>query len=339
MTARRLSVKRFLIAAVFVALVGCVAAPEARAWGCEGHQTVALIAEMHLSPNALAMVNKILKDNPIDPALKRYCKPVSTDPMADAATWADDYREDHPETEGWHFFDIPRGAKRRDIDKYCDVSASCITAALKAQIAILKSPTADAAKKADALRFVIHFAGYIHQPLHCTTNNDQGGNCVPVGYFGSEPATRTVVSKHPGPPYTPHNVIAYYPNLHQVWDSRILERLSQGKTVDQFAAQLNQQFQFMIASWQRQGMIFDNWAWESHQLAEEVSYGDLPVKIPIEAPVTVNSCSDDNDIGARMLKLNEQLGQPYQDDAGPVVEEQLAKAGIRLSMILNQMWP
>ena len=138
--------KRFLIAAVFVALVGCVAAPEARAWGCEGHQTVALIAEMHLSPNALAMVNKILKDNPIDPALKRYCKPVSTDPMADAATWADDYREDHPETEGWHFFDIPRGAKRRDIDKYCDVSASCITAALKAQIAILKSPTADAAK-------------------------------------------------------------------------------------------------------------------------------------------------------------------------------------------------
>ena len=229
--------KRFLIAAVFVALVGCVAAPEARAWGCEGHQTVALIAEMHLSPNALAMVNKILKDNPIDPALKRYCKPVSTDPMADAATWADDYREDHPETEGWHFFDIPRGAKRRDIDKYCDVSASCITAALKAQIAILKSPTADAAKKADALRFVIHFAGDIHQPLHCTTNNDQGGNCVPVGYFGSEPATRTVVSKHPGPPYTPHNVIAYYPNLHQVWDSRILERLSQGKTVDQFAAQ------------------------------------------------------------------------------------------------------
>jgi hypothetical protein len=40
-----------------------------------------------------------------------------------------------------------------------------------------------------------------------------------------------------------------------------------------------------------------------------------------------------------MLKLNEQLDTDYQNAAAPVIEEQLAKAGIRLSMILNQIWP
>jgi len=321
-------VRRFVMAGMFVALVCCVAGtPEARAWGCEGHQTIALIAEMHLSPRALAAVNELLKDNPIDPKLNRYCKPVSTDPMADAATWADDYRNQDPTTGPWHFFDIPRGAKRKDIDQYCPASTSCVTAALQAQIAILESPTASAAKKAEALRYVIHFAGDIHQPLHCTTNSDQGGNCVPVSYFDM-PAKETNPTTG-----------SYYPRLHAVWDTNILERIAQGKTVEQFAAQLNQQFGFMIASWQRQGMIFDNWAWESHQLAEQISYGDLPVKIAIEPPVAVTTCLDDNHISDRMFKLNEQLGQPYQDDAAPVVEEQLAKAGIRLSMILNKIWP
>ncbi|MGC1185976.1 MAG: S1/P1 nuclease [Candidatus Acidiferrales bacterium] len=332
--------KRFFVTAIFVAIVLSIAAtPQARAWGCEGHQTVALIAKMHLDPNALAMVNKILNDNPIDPQLKRFCQPVSTDPMANAATWADDYRSEHPETEGWHFFDIPRGAKRDNLDQYCPASASCITAALKAQIAILKSPGADPAAKANALRFVIHFAGDIHQPLHCTTNSDQGGNCVPVNFFGAPPVPKQVTTKNPGPPYIPHLVTIYYPNLHQAWDSRILGRISEGQTVDQFAAALDQQFQSKIASWQREGMIFDDWAWESHELADQIAYGDLPVNIPIEAPISIASCADNNHIDLRMLNLNEQLGTDYQNATAPVIEEQLAKAGIRLSMILNQIWP
>jgi hypothetical protein len=53
----------------------------------------------------------------------------------------------------------------------------------------------------------------------------------------------------------------------------------------------------------------------------------------------VNSCVDNNNIAERMLKLNEQLSDDYQNDATPVIQEQLAKAGIRLSMILNQIWP
>ena len=320
--------KHFLPAAIFVA-VACsfAAAPEARAWGCEGHQTIALIAEKHLDPHALAMVEQILKDNPIDPTLSRYCKPLATDPLADSATWADDYREVHKETEPWHYFDIPRGAKRRNIDQYCPADKGCLITVLKEQISILESAGADEAQKAQALRFVIHLVGDIHQPLHTTTNSDKGGNCIPVTFFGETPKPST---KTPGD---------YYPYLHTIWDSGMIDHIAQGKTVDQFAAQLDQQFQSKFQSWENGPVNFDNWAWESHVLAEQVAYGDLPVKIPIEPPVEITSCLENNNISARMLKLNEVLGADYQNAAAPVIEEQLAKAGIRLSMILNQIWP
>src|ERR1700689_1687191 len=73
------------------------ASPAAHAWGCQGHETVALIAEMHMSPAVLAKVNQILKDGPIDATLNRYCKDAGLTPMADAASWADDLRGTRPE--------------------------------------------------------------------------------------------------------------------------------------------------------------------------------------------------------------------------------------------------
>ena len=77
-TLRRNSLQRaFLRAGIFASLlicaIICLPAP-ARAWGCEGHQVVALLAEKHLTPHALAMAKKILAGGPIDPSLSRYCK-------------------------------------------------------------------------------------------------------------------------------------------------------------------------------------------------------------------------------------------------------------------------
>jgi hypothetical protein len=63
---------------LFLALVTLPS--QARAWGCEGHQVIALLAEKHLTQHALAMAKRILADSPIDPTLSRYCKEGSTDP-------------------------------------------------------------------------------------------------------------------------------------------------------------------------------------------------------------------------------------------------------------------
>ena len=113
----------FLRAAIFASLllfaVVCLPAP-ARAWGCEGHQVVALLAEKHLTAHALAMAKKILAEGPIDPGLNRYCKEGGTDALADASTWPDDIRGITPETAPWHYVDIPRGTTLHDVEKFCD---------------------------------------------------------------------------------------------------------------------------------------------------------------------------------------------------------------------------
>src|SRR5277367_3526128 len=57
-------------------------------WGCEGHQMIALIARSHLTPEASTAVDQLLRENPIDPTLNRFCKDRPADLMADSATWA-----------------------------------------------------------------------------------------------------------------------------------------------------------------------------------------------------------------------------------------------------------
>jgi hypothetical protein len=322
--------RHFLRAGIFACLLvfAVVSHPApARAWGCEGHQVVALLAEKHLTPHALAMAKKILAEGPIDPSLSRYCKEGGTDPLADASTWPDDIRALRPETAPWHYVDIPLGTVRRDVEKFCDPKESCVTRAITDQMAILRSSEADPQKRADALRFLIHFVGDLHQPLHAVTNNDQGGNCVPVAVFDALPQLRNPQTE------------SYAPNLHGVWDTNILGKATMGKTVDQVAAELDESFSKKIARWQKGAANVDAWALESYRLAEKEAYGKLPVRIAAESPQPVATCADDNHISARMLKLNEHLDEPYQNTAAQIVRQRLAQAGARLALLLNQLWP
>jgi len=177
------------------------------------------------------------------------------------------------------------------------------------------------------LRFLIHFVGDLHQPLHATTNNDQGGNCVPVVFFDTAPQLRNPQTE------------SYAPNLHGVWDTNILGKATPGKTVDQVAADLDQSYRKKIARWQNGSADVNEWAWESYQLAAKKAYGKFPVRIPVQSPQPIKSCADDNHVSTRMLKLNERIEGPYQDMAAPIVSQQVAKAGARLALLLNRLWP
>jgi nuclease S1 len=299
------------------------------AWGCKGHQTVALIAEKHMSANAKTLAQDLLQKNPPDPTLNRYCKDQGPNAMTDAATWADDERSKDKSTGGWHFFDIPRGAAQSSMNEFCNIQDSCVTQALRDKISILKDPARSAPERADALRYIIHFVGDEHQPLHCTTNNDRGGNCIPVKYFDNDPAA------------SPKDASSFGPNLHGIWDTNIVERDMGSRTVQQFADDLDAKFQSQITAWQQAPIDIDGWAWESHQVAEDVAYGKLPKKLKIEAPIYpfIASCADDNHVSQRMLKKKIQLAEAYQDAVAPVIEQRLEMAGVRLAMILNQLAP
>jgi hypothetical protein len=304
---------------VLVSVLSLVPTASAWAWGCKGHQTIALIAEQYLTPEALQLVNKLLAENPVDPTLKRYCTEPAHDLLADASTWPDDVRNS-AKNGPWHYIDIPRGAPRAPLSEYCG-SEGCVTQAIADQLAILKDPNADPHLRANAIRYIVHFVGDLHMPLHAATNDDRGGNCVPVYYFWRKP-------------HAVHD--SFTPNLHFIWDVAVLERDMDNADPSEYGAFLSQSFANDFPKWRAAGIHVDDWAWESHDLAESVVYGQLSPKVPAEKPVDVHTCSDDNNIGQRMMDLHVSAGEKYQEAAAPVVQKRLAQAALRLALILNE---
>lgn len=298
----------------------------ARAWGCAGHVIVARIAEWHLSANARAKAYDLLARNPIDPALRRYCPRIAGDAFADGASWADDVRATRPETAPWHFIDIPRGAQRAGVAAACP-AAACVTKAIVAQRARLRAHVSSA-KRAEALRFLVHLVGDVHQPLHCDDNGDRGGNCVPVEYLGRSPALVDRASAK------------YAPNLHQVWDSDVIESelARRHRSAGELASAIDCRFATQIEAWLGEEPDPDAWAWESHQQADAVAYGALVPAVPVLPSGGLASCAT-GDVTRQMLDLHLAIAGPYEEAAFAVIEQQLARAGARLAATLNAVWP
>jgi len=320
-----LAVRRLAIAFLFLVSVPL----PARGWGCEAHETIALLTEKYLTAHARQMVHDLLAASPVNPRTPRSCHPNKPTELVDASTWADDVRRGNTspyrDTGPWHFIDIPRGVSSGDLRRFCPARAGCLLKALDEQIEVLRT-VRNTRRRSDALRFVVHLIGDLHQPLHAATNNDRGGNCVPVAYFGRNPRLRH--SHRPGE--------VYRPNLHALWDTDIIRRVIRRHDPAWFADVIEHRFQLQISSWQRQPIDLAHWAWESHQVAEKTVYGRLPTPIPVEPPTRKTSCDRRS---RRMLVLHEHLTTAYQEAAVPVVEEQLAKAAIRLAIVLNRIWP
>jgi len=224
-----------------LALLG--AAIPALAWGPEGHDLVARIAEAQLTPRAQARVAQILG-------------PGST--MASVSSWPDQIRRSRPETGPWHYVDIPIDKPSLDMARDCPKD-NCVIAAIAAQRAKLRDPSTAPAERREALMFVIHFIGDMHQPLHCADNQDHGGNEVHI-----------VFHDQPG-------------NLHGLWDSGLLARM--GKEDELFP-------KLSAAAARRRkklakGTVTD-WAEQSHKLAQQLVYGKLP-KSAAGSPLTITA--------------------------------------------------
>ncbi len=303
--------------------VSLLRAPAAQAWGCKGHETVATIAEKHLTPEAQQMVLKLLGENPIDPKLRRWCGNATTDLMVDASTWPDDVRNER-KNGPWHYIDIPRAKHKGELNEYCGTEG-CVTHAIEEQRAILKDKSADPLKRAEAIRYIVHFVGDLHQPLHAINNADNGGNCVPVKYFRHDPLPNPL---RPGRE-------DYSPNLHQIWDTEIVERDMEISNPFRYADELDEKFHGRTAELEAAGIHVENWAWESHERAETAVYDALPEKIGIEPDLKLKSCAENNHMGKRMFERRLVVGEVYQNNAAKAVEDGLWKAGIRLAMILN----
>lgn len=162
-------------------IVGVLASLPACAWGDLGHQVTALIAYRHLSPQARTALEQLLAADQDS---------LTPPDFASRSTWADRYRAAHRETAAWHFIDV-------EID-HPDPSAACFSfpalpagtmaSAGPAEDCVvnkidqffheLKDPATPQSERLLALKFLIHFVGDLHQPLHASDDHDRGGNCV-----------------------------------------------------------------------------------------------------------------------------------------------------------------
>ena len=144
----------------------------ANAWNATGHMVIAAIARANLDPIARAEAERLLKVGADRPG---------SDDFVTVASWADDIRNDRKGTGPWHYKDL----FFRDDDKAPANHAEEPNAVSKIRefTAILKDKSKPDAQRADALRFIIHLVGDIHQPLHATAREtdahpkgDRGGN-------------------------------------------------------------------------------------------------------------------------------------------------------------------
>ncbi len=273
-------------------------------WGNDGHQIVARIAAMNLSANARLKVAQLLGVTSGPTAVANA--------MARAAIWPDTYLKDHsPKTKPWHFIDICRGADTASLDSFCS-SEGCITQKIEEYRANIPQGQFDEFEGKGDLSLLIHFLGDIHQPLHCATNADRGGNCV---------AVELVPSK----------------NLHSAWDTDLVKEVEGASTVEATAKQLNEDFQSnpWEDSFNWHSGTADDLARESRGIAESQIY--VPLSIPVQA--CQSDLSECSDAPHAVQDLDVNLDQSYTDNAAAVVRAQLTRAGIRLANLLNSFWP
>ena len=230
------------------ALVGIVAtvwfSPEAMAWGKEGHQIIAYIAAQQLSPKAREGVAALLGGD-------------AEASLVEVSTWADDIKRSRRDTGPWHYVDIPISAPGYDAGRDCP-NGECVVAQIDRDLAVIADKRLAAPVRAEALRFLIHFVGDIHQPLHTSNNDDRGGNEIRV-YFGRR---RT--------------------NLHALWDTPLVEQLGR----DPFVVATSIEAKITAdqkSSWSKGRPV--EWANETHSVARQFVYSDLSGRGETRAPI------------------------------------------------------
>lgn len=263
---------------------------------------MARIAAAHLTPAARTRIARILEVQDSEEAL--------TEALAKASTWADETARDN-HTGPWHYIDLAIQDHKSDIAERCP-DDNCAPTRIRLFAEQLAAHPAHPANtrwsQLDALRYVVHFVGDIHQPLHDISDADLGGNCEQLD-----------------PP------VGKAKNLHALWDGEIVNAINSDDRA--LTAELEAEIQELSPHRERQlaeGKEED-WVWEGHELALRDIYHRLHIPVePVEFP---KSCAE---APTAITELKLEISGSYIAEMKPVVREQLIKAGLRLARLLNE---
>jgi len=210
-------------------------------WGQEGHRIIGTIAESRLEKQASEGIRDLLDGGTL-PAV---------------ANWADEIRKDRPETASWHFVNIPRDRQGYHPARDCVTPhpGDCVVAAIERFRLVLADRGRSKQDRTEALKFLIHLVGDVHQPLHCLMDHE-GGTALEVLVDGER--------------INPANEKPW--NLHAVWDTVVIKRVGMSET--DYARTLIDWLDRQPVEDLPQGSVRD-WALESHAAAIATAY-NLP---------------------------------------------------------------
>lgn len=273
-------------------LAGMAAAPLAYAWGSLGHTTVAYIAQNLVSQDTKKFAQRILND-------------TSASYLANVATWADSYRS-LPEgrfSSPYHYIDAldsPPTSCNVNYERDC-AEEGCIVSALANYSTRAVTKSVGLIEQQKALKWVIHFVGDIHQPLH-VENLEVGGNLINVTFNGA----RT--------------------NLHAAWDTAIPQKLIGNFTL----ANAERWAKSLTSEIKRGAYKKESRSWEKGIKPRK------PVDTAMLWATDSNAfvCSTVIPSGPEVVR-NQEISGAYYDSAIPVVQKQIAKAGFRLAKWLD----
>ena len=232
---------------IFVAVLLVICSVPSFAWGPEGHRVVADIARDHLNAQTRRTLIQLLGD----------------DDLASISNWADEIRRERRETYGWHFVDIPWNADgfsesrdcykptERDPSSFSD-HHNCIVDRIAVFEQVLADRQASRADRVEALKFLVHFVGDVHQPLHAV-GRARGGNDIYIVQFGSSRCGSRAC------------------DLHGTWDFGLVEHTHQNE--QEYTNYLEKVIRREHLESQAGGTPGD-WANESFHLAREVWLND-----------------------------------------------------------------
>ena len=273
----------------------------ASAWGPEGHEVVADIAEQYLTLAAKKQVKSILGSK----KLGDY----------EVSSWPDIIRGDkeyataYPGNGNWHYVDFD-AFKRYEDKLELPKDGQDVVSQIKRWRDVLASKSSTRDQKLDAIRFLVHFTGDVHQPLHCAFRcGDMGGNMIPVNSFSGRHYS-----------FDAQTPMDYAPNLHSTWDEYLVNELMAGAKPKTFANRLAKE----ITPEQMQSWLADadplRWAIDSYWRARKQAY----------------HWTDGQDIPFKWAHPGMDLtSENYIDSHLPIVQEQLQKAGVHLALLLN----
>jgi hypothetical protein len=265
-------------------------APSAWAWGGQGHRTIGAIADRLLSSPARAVVAQLLSGD-----LDKFDRLSGRRTLEAVSDWPDEITGTPAARPRWHYDDAPI-CGRVPKAHYCR-DGQCNTEQLKRLIAVVADTRAASRDRNEALKWVVHLVGDIHQPLHAADNGDRGGNRVPVALEGVRTRGRE--------------------NLHRAWDNDLVrpalhapDRQRPPADIDALALEARS-----LGEAAGQGSP-DSWALESNNLARKAYHyrGFACDSVPPDIVV---------------------LDQDYQRQAEAIVRERVLLAGARLAAVLN----